>query len=176
MMEEMKIFAVTHRREKFGTKTLIASSIPHGSTQEDKAMLKSFSAAVSGIEIDPQQGGMSLTDFEWRYRVVIIFPDDTHIEAARQANLLLAAVEGLRARDMIVLEVGHNDVKALFGPEHDLNCYAIRSDLDVTDGFFAMMLVGKDGAVKFRTDDVVPASVLFDLIDQMPVSQKKQSN
>ena len=75
-----------------------------------------------------------------------------------------------------VLEVGRSDVKALFGPEHDLNCYAIRSDLDVTDGFFAMMLVGKDGAVKFRTDEVVPASVLFELIDQMPLTQTKRSN
>jgi hypothetical protein len=140
------------------------------------AMLKSLSAAVSGIEIDPQQGGMSLADFEWRYRVVIIFPDDSHIEAARQANQLLAEADGLRERDMIVLEVGRNDVKALYGPEYDLNCYAIRSDLDVMDGFFTMMLVGKDGAVKFRSDEVVPAAVLFELIDQMPLAQKKRSN
>ena len=139
-------------------------------------MLKSLSGAISGIEIDPQQGGMSLADFEWRYRVVIIFPDDSHIDAARQANLLLAEAKGLRERDMIVLEVGPNEVKALFGPEHDLNCYAIRSDLDVTDGFFAMTLVGKDGAVKFRTDEVVPAAVLFELIDQMPMRQAKRSN
>ncbi len=139
-------------------------------------MLKSMSAAISGIEIDPQQGGMSLADFGWRYRVVIIFPDDSHIDAARQANQLLAQAEGLRERDIIVLEVGRNDVKALFGPEYDLNCYAIRSDLDVTDGFFAMILVGKDGAVKFRTDEVIPATVLFELIDQMPMAQTKRSN
>ncbi|URK89307.1 DUF4174 domain-containing protein (plasmid) [Rhizobium sp. RCAM05350] len=139
-------------------------------------MLKSLAAEVFGIEIDPQQGGMSLTDFEWRYRVAIIFPDDSHIDASRQASLLLAEAEGLRERDVILLEVGHNDVKALFGPEYDLNCYAIRSDLDVTDGFFAMMLVGKDGAVKFRTDEVVPATALFELIDQMPITQKKHSN
>ncbi|CAN7588346.1 DUF4174 domain-containing protein [Rhizobium sp. LjRoot98] len=139
-------------------------------------MLKSLSPAISGIEIDPQQGGMSLADFEWRYRVVIIFPDDSHIDAARQANQLLAQAEGLRERDIIVLEVGRNDVKALFGPEYDLNCYAIRSDLDVTNGFFAMMLVSKDGAVTFRTDEVVPAAVLFALIDQLPATQTKRSN
>jgi hypothetical protein len=139
-------------------------------------MLKSLSAAISGIEIDPQQGGMSLADFEWRYRVVIIFPDDSHIDAVRQANLLLAEANGLRERDMIVLEVGRNEVKALFGPEYDLNCYAIRSDLDVTDGFFALKLVGKDGAVKFRTDEVVTPAELFELIDQMPMRQKKPSH
>ncbi|KQY45757.1 MULTISPECIES: DUF4174 domain-containing protein [Rhizobium/Agrobacterium group] len=139
-------------------------------------MLKSLSAAVSGIEIDPQQGGMSLADFEWRYRVVIIFPDDSHIDAARQASLLLAEADGLRERDMIVLEVERNEVKALFGPEYDLNCYAIRSDLDVTNGFFALALVGKDGSVKFRTDEVVQAAVLFDLIDQMPMRKQEKRN
>lgn len=139
-------------------------------------MLKSLSADLSGIDIDPQQGGMSLADFEWRYRVVIIFPDDSHIDAARQATLLLAEADGLRERDIIVLEVEHNEVKALFGPQYDLNCYAIRSDLDVIDGFFAMTLVGKDGSVKFRTDEVVPAAVLFELIDQMPMRQNKKQN
>ncbi|KQS83545.1 hypothetical protein ASG68_26890 [Rhizobium sp. Leaf453] len=137
-----------------------------------KAMLKSLSGDVFGIDVDPQQGGMSLADFEWRYRVLIIFPDDAHVEATRQASMLLSEAEGLRDRDIIVLEVGRNEVKALFGPEYDLNCYAIRSDLDVTNGFFALKLVGKDGTVKFSSDEVVSASEIFALIDQMPMRRK----
>ena len=107
-------------------------------------MLKSLSAAVSGIEIDPQQGGMSLADFEWRYRVVIIFPDDSHIDAARQANLLLAAVDGLRERDMIVLEVGRNEVKALFGPRarSELLCHPLGFG---RDGRFFCLEAGRQG-------------------------------
>ncbi len=137
-------------------------------------MLKSLAAEVFGIDVDPQHGGMSLADFEWRYRVLIIFPDDGHVDATRQANMLLARAEGLRERDIIVLEVGRNDVKALFGPDYDLNCHAIRYDLDVTDGFFALMLVGKDGAVKFRSDEVVVPDEIFGLIDQMPMRQKER--
>ncbi len=141
-----------------------------------KAMLKSLSGDVFGIDVDPQQGGMSLADFEWRYRVLIIFPDDTHVEATRQANMLLSEAEGLRDRDIIVLEVGRNEVKALFGPEYDLNCYAIRSDLDVTNGFFALRLVGKDGTVKFSSDEVVTPTDIFELIDQMPMRKRERSH
>lgn len=137
-------------------------------------MLKSLSGDGFGIDIDPQQGGMSLADFEWRYRVLIIFPDESHVEATRQANMLLSDAGGLRERDIIVLEVGHNEVKPLFGPDYDLNCYAIRADLDVTDGFFALRLVGKDGAVKFRSDEVVTPTDIFELIDQMPMRKTER--
>jgi len=46
----------------------------------------------------------------------------------------------------------------------------------VTDGFFALMLVGKDGAVKFRSDKVVVPDEIFGLIDQMPMRQKERSH
>lgn len=130
-------------------------------------MLKSLTADVFGMGVDPQHGGASLVDFEWRYRVLVIFPGEDG-RAVRQADMLLADTEGLRERDLIVLEVGRDDVKVLFGPQHDLNPYAIRYDLDVADGAFALLLVGKDGLVKLRSEDVVPVSTIFELIDQAP--------
>jgi hypothetical protein len=133
-----------------------------------KAMLKSLTADVFGMGVDPQHGGESLVDFEWRYRVLVIFPGEDRGRAVRQADMLLADTEGLRARDLIALEVDRDDVKVLFGPQHDLNPYAIRYDLDVADGVFALLLVGKDGLVKLRSEDVVPVSTIFELIDQAP--------
>ena len=79
-------------------------------------MLKSLTAAMLGTGIDPQHGGESLVDFEWRHRVLIIFPGDHPDEAKRQADRLLAEAAGLRERDLIVLEVGRGDVKVVFGP------------------------------------------------------------
>ena len=102
------------------------------------------------------------------------FPARTAARPTRQANMLLAETEGLQERDLIVLEVGRDDVKVLFGPHYDLNPYAIRYDLDVDDGVFALLLVGKDGSIKLRSDDVVPISTIFELIDQ--TSQLKPSN
>lgn len=131
-------------------------------------MLKSLTAAMLGTGIDPQHGGESLVDFEWRHRVLIIFPGDHPDEAKRQADRLLAETAGLGERDLIVLEVGRGDVKVLFGPHDDLNPHAIRYDLDVADGDFALLLVGMDGAVKLRANQVVPVSTIFELIDQRP--------
>jgi hypothetical protein len=137
-------------------------------------MLKSLTADVFGMGVDPQHGGESLVDFEWRYRVLVIFPCKDRSKATRQANMLLAETEGLQERDLIVLEVGRDDVKVLFGPHFDLNPSAIRYDLDVDDGVFALLLVGKDGLIKLRSHDVVPISTIFELIDQ--TSQLKSSN
>ncbi|MEK1931590.1 MAG: DUF4174 domain-containing protein [Pararhizobium sp.] len=137
-------------------------------------MLKSMTADVFGMGVDPQHGGESLVDFEWRNRVLVIFPCEDRSRAMRQASMLLAETEGLQERDLIVLEVGRDDVKVLFGPHYDLNPYAIRYDLDVDAGVFALLLVGKDGLVKLRSDDVVPVSTIFELIDQ--TSQPNPSN
>lgn len=139
-------------------------------------MLKSLSAEVFGIDVDPIEGGASLADFEWRYRVLVIFPDNDHAAATRQASLLLADADGLRERDLIVLELGRTEVRTLFGPEHDLNPQALRYDLDVTEGAFALLLVGKDGAVKLRSDEVVPLTEIFQLIDQMPMRKREASH
>lgn len=131
-------------------------------------MLKSLTAEVFGMDIDPQHGGESLVEFEWRYRVLVIFPGEDRSRAVRQINMLLADAVGLGERDVIVLEVDRDDVNVLFGPQHDLNPYAIRYDLDVADGAFALLLVGKDGLVKLRSEAAVPVSTIFELIDQPP--------
>lgn len=139
-------------------------------------MLKSLAAEILGVDVDPRHGGGSLADFEWRYRVLVIFPDSPNIEATRQASILLAEADGLRERDLVVLEIGQTDVRVLFGPEEELNPHAIRYDLDVADGFFSVLLVGKDGSVKIRSDEVVPCSTIFSLIDQKSVAEKKAAN
>lgn len=136
-------------------------------------MLKSLAAEIFGIDVDPSQGGSSLADFEWRHRVVIIVSDENHALASRQANLLLADEEGLKERDIIVLEVGPNRVQTLFGPSYALNPYAIRYDLDISDPVFGLLLVGKDGSVKLRSNSVVMPFEIFALIDQMPMRQNE---
>lgn len=137
-------------------------------------MLKSLTAEMFGADVDPQHGGESLVDFEWRHRVLVIFPGADPNEAGHQADMLLAETEGLQKRDLIVLEVGHDAVRVLFGPPHDLNPYAIRYDLDVAEGDFALLLVGMDGLVKLRSNHVVRVSTIFGLIDQ--VSARKSSD
>ena len=134
-------------------------------------MLKSLFAEVLGVGIDPQHGGGSLAGFEWRYRVVVIFTDETRVEAEKQAAMLLADIEALHRRDIIVLEVRHDEAHALFGPDDELNPYAIRYDLDVSEGHFSVLLVGKDGTVKLRAEQPVAVERIFALIDQSPTPQ-----
>lgn len=43
----------------------------------------------------------------------------------------------------------------------------------VEDGRFAVALVGKDGGVKFRADEPVPAREIFGRIDAMPMRRRE---
>ena len=138
-------------------------------------MLKSLFAEVLGVGIDPQHGGGSLAGFEWRYRVIVIFTDETRVKSERQAGMLMEDIEALHRRDIVVLEVLHDEVEVLFGPDDHLNPHAIRSDLDVPEGQFSLLLVGKDGTVKLRTEQLVPADQIFSWIDQIPMQETDMS-
>lgn len=48
-----------------------------------------------------------------------------------------------------------------------------RQALGVGEGPFAAVLVGKDGTVKLRSDEPVPAEELFDLVDAMPMRRRE---
>jgi hypothetical protein len=48
-----------------------------------------------------------------------------------------------------------------------------RRQLNVEAGALAVVLVGKDGGVKFRSDRPVPPEQIFDLIDAMPMRRQE---
>lgn len=50
---------------------------------------------------------------------------------------------------------------------------AARGDFGVEDGRFAAVLVGRDGGVKFRSGEPVPATDLFARIDTMPMRRRE---
>ncbi|OLP58769.1 hypothetical protein BJF93_16650 [Xaviernesmea oryzae] len=136
-------------------------------------MFKSLVAEVLGVGSDPVESGASLRDFEWKYRVIAIFEDDDHVQATEQARRFLADPEDLRSRDLVLLSVGRDHVRALFGAGDALSAEAIRQDLDVAPGFFGLALIGKDGTVKLLIDRLVEPSDIFERIDQMPMRQNE---
>jgi hypothetical protein len=112
----------------------------------------------------------SLSQFQWKNRVLVIFSDEDNARAARQENMLLAERSGLDERDMVVLRLRGGAVSSLFGAGGNLDADAIRKDLSGPEaGEFAMILVGKDGTVKLRAPEPVSCSELFAIVDSMPV-------
>ncbi|OWV84913.1 DUF4174 domain-containing protein [Rhizobium sp. R693] len=112
----------------------------------------------------------SLEQFQWRNRVLVIFPDRRNARAARQENQLLADRDALQNRDMVILKIAGGSVRVLFGAGESLDATAIASELgDPAAGEFAAFLVGKDGTVKLKVSEPISRGELLAIVDSMPV-------
>jgi hypothetical protein len=120
-----------------------------------------------------REAPFSMEVLRWRQRPLLLFaPDGSDPRLGRQ----LAAVEGSREafdeRDMVLIVVLGNgpsrfEDRALTGVEAE----RLRATYEVEADAFALRLVGKDGGVKRRSDDVVAVEDLYAQIDAMPMRQ-----
>lgn len=107
----------------------------------------------------------------WRNRVLVVFApagDDRGLRAQRQ--IADEEKEGFRQRDLLFIEVVRaaptKQVPASVARE-------LRGRLRAPEDKFQVVLIGKDGSVKLRRTEPVPAKELFDTIDVMPMRQQE---
>ncbi|KQO72582.1 hypothetical protein ASF22_12670 [Methylobacterium sp. Leaf87] len=101
-----------------------------------------------------------LAAHRWKARVVVMSapgPDDPHL--LRQRALLAAVPDGVRDRDLVVLEAVGTTAEAR----------GLRARLSLPDASFRVVLVGKDGGTKLDAAAPLPAETLFSTIDAMPM-------
>ena len=132
-------------------------------------MLKSLMTEIFGVGPHPEETSGNLHDLQWEKRVVVIFSDPAGIKSEAQLRALKVDTEGLRDRDLAVFTVNGNDVRPEFGSDVVPQAHMLRKELGCPPGTFALVLVGKDGHVKARFDDVIDPAVLFVEIDSMPM-------
>lgn len=116
----------------------------------------------------------SLSPYEWKNRVVIVFGASLDETASRQIEALGSQEAALADRDMVVLHVEGDTVRTIYGPPSSPNAAALKSEAGVEGNKFTVVLVGKDGGVKLRSDRIVSDVEMFDLIDRMPMRQSEQ--
>ena len=111
-----------------------------------------------------------MDEYQWRFRPVVVFaPSDEDDRLSRQRRAYAASGEGLRERDIVLIEVVGNQVSTAFGPECDQTAEALIARYGVPADRFSSLLIGKDGGVKLRSDEPVAVDELFGLIDAMPM-------
>lgn len=104
-----------------------------------------------------------LKAYKDRNRVLLVFaPSSEDEKYLEQKRLIKAYEDGLRERDLVVLELLEGEQATV-----------LRDDFEVTDGLFAVILIGKDGGEKERFFDPVEPTRLFSLIDQMPMRRRE---
>lgn len=117
----------------------------------------------------------SLSGYGWKNRVLVLFGGSNDQEMRRQVAILSAQASRMAERDMVVLQVSDGRVKAIFGRDGDFVAHQLRREADIRDDGFHAVLIGKDGKIKLRSENVVGDVEMFDFIDRMPMRRAGQS-
>ncbi len=108
-----------------------------------------------------------LQDLQWQKRVLILYaPDKNNTLYVQQKKLLEAQRAGLAERDLVRIE--------LFATEADAATKLfLEGELKASSNAFSLLLIGKDGGVKYRTTTAAPVEEIFDTVDAMPMRQSE---
>lgn len=131
--------------------------------------------AVSVLMATTSQGFAmdSLSDLNWKNRVVLVFANQGDHKLQQQVQLLKERSSELADRDMVVIAVSGDDTQTIFGNAPALTAALLRREADI-DKSFQVILVGKDGGIKLRSDTVVGDVEMFEVIDRMPMRKAER--
>ena len=110
---------------------------------------------------------MDLEAYKWEKRLLLLFaPTLESTELVRQQEMIRESRPGIAERQIEVLEVVPGG-----------NASAKREDLlrkfGVEAGSYTLLLLGKDGQEKYRSQKAVPLEEVFRIIDQMPMRRQE---
>jgi hypothetical protein len=117
----------------------------------------------------------NLSDYQWQHRIVLIFaPSERSPAYQQQMQQWTADQDGIRDRDLKLVEVlGTGESRADGRPMQPASAERLRQQFGVGPEDFVVILVGKDGTEKQRSQSPVEPTMLFRTIDAMPMRQQE---
>lgn len=117
----------------------------------------------------------TLSDYRWKNRLILLFaPDLKHTSLRQQHELLRADQQGLDERDLLVFSVLPNQViNEETNTKKTESAAELRKRYHVSKEDFLIILIGKDGSEKLRSDTVVTRGELYARIDAMPMRREE---
>jgi hypothetical protein len=125
-----------------------------------------------------QMSNLDLTDYRWKNRILLLFSNDNSSDNYQaQIQSLFTDKPGLLDRDMLVFSLSpQSGIRELI---YD-NKFNANPDMwtkyKITEEEFHVLLIGKDGSVKFRDDSPISNDKLFGIIDAMPMRRAEMRN
>jgi len=121
--------------------------------------------------------GQDLEKHEWESRLVLIHtsePESDHYQ--RQMSILGEEQAGLEERKLLVYTFWKDKYRVGFGDtEWKIVDKGFREWTNPDSGF-EILLIGLDGRVKLRQDEVIDTETLFARIDAMPMRRQELNN
>jgi hypothetical protein len=119
-----------------------------------------------------------LGDYKWQNRVLLVFSPNTFNSDYRdQVKDLRSSKSGIKERDLNVF-YALNQSSALAKGQiiPDDATENLRNHFDISSSDFTVLLIGKDGTEKLRSDGAVSTTKLFKTIDAMPMRKLEMKN
>ena len=137
-----------------------------------------FAIAVDSVAAYRDSEPFSLSDYQWENRLLVVSsPTADEPTFTRQLQQVTASSSEFAERDLVLIRLAtdgssHAGERKLDSTQVE----AIRAELGIDAGTFAVRLVGKDGGVKLAKNSVVPMRDIYALIDTMPMRQQEMRN
>lgn len=121
---------------------------------------------------------VSLRDFTWKNRVIILNAENQNQDLYQsQVNSFSSLESHIQDRDLVIISLFREGCSTLNGNKiSGESADNIRRNLQINDGEYSVLLIGKDGGVKFRKNEIVEPVELFSVIDRMPMRQREMRN
>ncbi len=124
-----------------------------------------MNALILALILLPLSQQDPLQQFRWENRLVIIVDDESTL-AVEQLEAFDAMSDDMAVRHMKLLIAKDNHISV---GDETFEIHQLRGALGLKDGRFQVILIGKDGGIKFRSDTFVHPKQVFDLVDTMPM-------
>lgn len=118
---------------------------------------------------------MDLSPYRGRNRLFLILaPSPSDRSHERQQRLLVGTEASFEDRDLLTIRLFEDGSGEAMGePISPEEAAEARDSLGVDAGRFAIILVGKDGGAKFRSDEPIAPQEIFARIDAMPMRRRE---
>ncbi|MEQ8712933.1 MAG: DUF4174 domain-containing protein [Cyclobacteriaceae bacterium] len=116
-----------------------------------------------------------LNEYQWQNRLILVFNDlDSEVQAQMQLDKFTGQTPELQDRDLLIFRIDDSQVSdGLDSKVTDIEAASLRKSFNIDIEEFVVLLIGKDGGVKLRSEEVVSSQELFALIDGMPMRRSE---
>ncbi len=119
-----------------------------------------------------------LSRHRWQDRLLLVLADEADAPLLmEQFQILQRHAEGLEERKMVLFELTPQSARIRSERQKEATCStALYHSLKKTKAPFEVVLIGLDGGVKLRQNDLLTTEKLFALIDGMPMRRAEMRN
>ena len=138
----------------------------------------SQSPEVANVAATPNRSQgveFKLSDYQWQHRILLVFaPSPDSSQYRQQMQAWQADAAGTDDRDLKLVQILGTGESQVGGRSlSSASAEKLRQQFGITSEEFAVILVGKDGTEKQRSQTPIDIVALFHTIDAMPMRQQE---